>query len=42
MPETQKPTLRKRTITGWRHLERKLKEIRTRHRTLPIQSKRAV
>jgi len=41
MPESYKPPLRKRMITGWRQLERKLKDIRTRHRTLPIQSKRA-
>jgi hypothetical protein len=36
MPESFKPKLRKRVITGWRHVERRRADIRSKHRSPPV------
>jgi hypothetical protein len=42
MITTNKPPIRKRTVTGWRHVERRKAEIRARHRpVLPLVKREA-
>ena len=41
MPDAFKPPqLRKRVIQGWRQVERRRAEVRSKHRTPPVQAKR--
>lgn len=40
MTESHKPPTRKRTIVGWRQVERRRQEIRSKHRPPPIPLKR--
>ena len=36
MPDTFKPQVRKRIIMGWRQVEHRRAEARSKHRSLPV------